>query len=117
MSAAFSNYTTTILVYLGIDNLAVWSLNLQSGVTGIYNFAWIMFQAAGAYTAGVLTLGPATGNGGFGHYIPGPLLPEPPPLLAAGVGAGALALGVGVVAPPRLRPRLPPDAIPVLSFL
>ncbi len=65
MSAAFSYYVTTILVYLGVDILAVWSLNLQYGVTGIYNFAWIMFQAVGAYTAGVLTLGPATGNGGF----------------------------------------------------
>ncbi len=103
MSAAFSYYVTTILVYLGVDILAVWSLNLQYGVTGIYNFAWIMFQAVGAYTAGVLTLGPATGNGGFEHYILGLQLPEPLPLLVAGVVAGALALVVGIVALRRLR--------------
>src|SRR5258708_38065699 len=62
-----------------------------------------MFQAAGAYTAGVLTLGPAAGNGGFEHYILGLQLPEPLPLLAAGLGAGALALVVGIVALRRLR--------------
>jgi branched-chain amino acid transport system permease protein len=103
VSAAFSYYVTTLLVYLGVDILAVWSLNLQYGVTGIYNFAWIMFQAVGAYTAGVLTLGPDTGNGGFQHYILGLNLPEPLPLLVAGVVAGALALVVGIVALRRLR--------------
>jgi branched-chain amino acid transport system permease protein len=103
VSAAFSYYVTTLLVYLGVDFLAVWSLNLQYGVTGIYNFAWIMFQAVGAYTAGVLTLGPDTGNGGFQHYIVGLRLPEPLPLLLAGMVAGALALVVGIVALRRLR--------------
>jgi branched-chain amino acid transport system permease protein len=103
VSTAFSYYVTTLLVYLGIDILAVWSLNLQYGVTGIYNFAWIMFQAVGAYTAGVLTLGPSSGNGGFQQYILGLNLPEPLPLLAAGAVAGALALVVGIVALRRLR--------------
>jgi branched-chain amino acid transport system permease protein len=103
VSSAFSYYVTTLLVYLGIDILAVWSLNLQYGVTGIYNFAWIMFQAVGAYTAGVLTLGPSSGNGGFQQYILGLNLPEPLPLLAAGAVAGSLALVVGIVALRRLR--------------
>ena len=103
MSSAFSFYLTTLLVYLGVDILAVWSLNLQYGVAGIYNFAWIMFQAVGAYTAGVLTLGPDTGNGGFQQYILGVRLPEPLPVLLAGVVAGALALVVGIVALRRLR--------------
>ena len=40
--------------------MAVWGLNLQFGVAGIVNFAFIIFQAAGAYTAAVLTLGPAS---------------------------------------------------------
>jgi ABC-type branched-subunit amino acid transport system permease subunit len=39
VSSAFSFYLTTLLVYLGVDILAVWSLNLQYGVAGIYNFA------------------------------------------------------------------------------
>jgi branched-chain amino acid transport system permease protein len=103
VNGAFSYYASTILVYLGVDILAVWSLNLQYGVTGIYNFAWILFQAVGAYTAGVLTLGPASGNGGFQQYILGLRLPEPLPVLLAGVVAGTLALVVGIVALRRLR--------------
>lgn len=103
MSSALSYYLSTILVYLGVDILACWSLNLQYGVAGIYNFAWIMFQAAGAYVAGVLTLGPASGNGGFQHYILGLNLPYPVPVFAGGIAAGALALVVGVVALRRLR--------------
>jgi hypothetical protein len=103
VNGAFSYYASTILVYLGVDILAVWSLNLQYGVTGIYNFAWILFQAVGAYTAGVLTLGPASGNGGFQQYILGLRLPEPLPVLLAGVVAGMLALVVGIVALRRLR--------------
>jgi branched-chain amino acid transport system permease protein len=62
-----------------------------------------MFQAVGAYTAAVLTLGPSSGNGGFQHYIAGMRLPFPLPLLAAGVVAGALALVVGLVTLRRLR--------------
>lgn len=103
MSAAVTYYATTLLVYLGVDILAVWSLNLQYGVTGIYNFAWVMFQAVGAYTAGVLTLGPATSNGGFQQYILGLRLAGPLPVLVAGAVAGALALLVGIVALRRLR--------------
>jgi branched-chain amino acid transport system permease protein len=103
VNAAFSYYASTLLVYLGVDILAVWSLNLQYGVTGIYNFAWIMFQAAGAYTAGVLTLGPSSGNGGFQQYIFGLRLPQPLPVLLAGLVAAALALVVGLVALRRLR--------------
>jgi branched-chain amino acid transport system permease protein len=103
VSSALSYYLSTILVYFGVDILACWSLNLQYGVAGIYNFAWIMFQAAGAYVAGVLSLGPESGNGGFQHYILGLNLPYPLPVIAGGVAAGALALIVGIVALRRLR--------------
>jgi len=48
-------------------------LNLQFGVTGIYNFAFIMFQACGAYTTAVLTLGRSTKS--FQHFILGYSLP------------------------------------------
>jgi len=103
VSSATSYYASTLLVYLGVDIMACWSLNLQYGVAGIYNFAWVIFQAAGAYTAGVLTLGPASGNGGFQQYILGLRLPYPLPVLAAGVVAGVLALLVGLVTLRRLR--------------
>lgn len=103
MSHAVSFYLSTILVYLGVDVLSVWSLNLQYGLTGIYNFAWIMFQALGAYTASVLTLGPSTANGGFQHYILGTALPFPLPILVAGAVAAVVSLPVGYVALRRLR--------------
>jgi branched-chain amino acid transport system permease protein len=103
MSSAFSYYATTLLVYLGVDIIAVWALNLQYGVAGVYNFAFIMFQAVGAYTAAVLTLGPSSDNGGFQHYVLGLNLPFPLPVIAAGLVAGALALVVGLVGLRRLR--------------
>ncbi len=58
MSLAWSFYISTVLVYLGVDVMACWGLNLQYGYTGILNFSFIIYQAAGAYTAAVLTLGP-----------------------------------------------------------
>ena len=103
MSQSMVYYVTTILVYLGVDILACWSFNLQYGVAGILNFAFIMFQAVGAYTAAVLTLGPSSGNGGFQHYILGWTLPFPIPILVAGVVAAALAYVVGFIALRRLR--------------
>ena len=59
MSVAWQFYISTVLSYLGVDVIACWGLNLQFGVAGLVNFAFIIFQAAGAYTAAVLTLGPA----------------------------------------------------------
>jgi len=98
-----SFYITTLLVYVGIDVMACWDLNLQFGITGINNFAFIIFQAAGAYTAAVLTLGPQSGNGGFQHYLFGASLPFPIPILIAGVVAGVLSFAVGLITLRRLR--------------
>lgn len=104
MSSAVQFYISTLLIYLGVDILACWGLNLQYGYTGLLNFAFIIFQAAGAYTAAVLTLGPAaSSNGGFQQYIAGATLPFPLPLLAAGVVGGVLSLIVGFVCLRRLR--------------
>ncbi len=96
-------YATTLLVYLGVDIMAVWGLNLQYGVAGVYNFGFIVFQALGAYVAAILTLGPSSGNGGFQAYVIGASLPFPIPELAAGVVCGLLSVIIGVVALRRLR--------------
>jgi branched-chain amino acid transport system permease protein len=96
-------YATTLLVYLGVDIMAVWGLNLQYGVAGVYNFGFIVFQALGAYVAAVLTLGPSSGNGGFQSYAIGASLPFPIPILAAGLASGLLSLVVGWIALRRLR--------------
>jgi branched-chain amino acid transport system permease protein len=97
MSTAYQYYAITLLVYFGVNTIACWALNLQYGVSGVLNFAFILFQAAGAYIAGVLTLGPTTSLS-FQHYILGASLPFPLPwLLAAAVG-GLLSFLVGTFA-------------------
>jgi branched-chain amino acid transport system permease protein len=103
VSLAWQFYVSTLLIYLGIDVMAVWGLNLQFGIAGIVDFAFIVFQAAGAYTAAVLTLGPASSNGGFQQYIGGANLPFPLPILAAGAVGGFLAFLVGLIGLRRLR--------------
>lgn len=103
MSSAAQLYLITLLVYFFVDLMACWGLDLQFGVAGVLNFAYIVFQAAGAYTTAVLTLGPSSGNGGFQHYIGGARLPFPLPLLAAMVVGVLLSLVVGFIGLRRLR--------------
>jgi ABC-type branched-subunit amino acid transport system permease subunit len=94
MSTAYQYYLITLLVYFGVNTIACWALNLQYGVSGVLNFAFIMFQAIGAYIAGVLTLGPRT-SFSFQQYILGASLPFPLPWLAAMAVGGLLAFAVG----------------------
>jgi branched-chain amino acid transport system permease protein len=95
VSAATQFYAITLLVYFGANVIAGWSLNLQFGVAGVMNFAFIVFQSAGAYTAAVVTLGPSTG---YQSYIGGWTLPWPLPLLAAAGVGGLLAWLVALFA-------------------
>jgi branched-chain amino acid transport system permease protein len=100
MSSAYQYYFLTLLVFFGVNTIACWSLNLQYGVGGVMNFAFIMFQSIGAYIGGVLTLGPSTGAS-FQQYILGATLPFPLPWLLAAAAGGLLAWLVGSFA---LRP-------------
>jgi branched-chain amino acid transport system permease protein len=102
VSVAWQFYFSTLLIYLAVDVMAVWGLNLQFGVAGISSFAFIVFQAIGAYTASVLTLGPAQ-SVGFQQYIGGANLPFPLPVLAAGIAGGLAALLIGLIGIRRLR--------------
>jgi branched-chain amino acid transport system permease protein len=95
------SYTATLLIYLGVNAVACWGLNLQFGVGGVMNFAFILYQAMGAYITAVLTL-PSASSGSAETYILGWHLPWPLPLIGAAVGGGVLALAVGSFA---LRPR------------
>jgi branched-chain amino acid transport system permease protein len=117
MSLAVEFYATTLLVYMGVWLLGAWGLNLQFGTAGLLSFAFVVFQAAGAYTAGVLSLGPQTDNYGFQHYIGGYALPFPLPLLGA-VAVGALiAVPIGLVALRRLRSDYQAVALLVISII
>jgi branched-chain amino acid transport system permease protein len=103
MSAATQYYIATILVYICVNVIASWGLDLQFGVTGVLNFAFILFQAVGAYTAAMLSLGPASASGGFQHYVIGVHLPFPLPIVGAMVVGGALSALIGLITLRRLR--------------
>jgi ABC-type branched-subunit amino acid transport system ATPase component/ABC-type branched-subunit amino acid transport system permease subunit len=100
MSAAWQFYIITLAVYFGINLIAGWSLNLQYGVAGIQNFAFIVFQSIGAYVAGITTIG-STSSAYGERIIFGASLPWPVPLLLAGLSGAVLAAVVGTFA---LRP-------------
>jgi branched-chain amino acid transport system permease protein len=102
LSVAWQFYISSVLIYLGVDIMACWGLNIQFGYAGLVNFSFIIFQAAGAYTAAVLTLGHAT-PGGIQEYVGGAHWPFPLPILAAGLVGGLLAAVVGAIGLRRLR--------------
>lgn len=96
-------YISSLAVYWIIGSIAGLGLNLQFGAAGILNFAFIIFQAMGAYVAALLTLGPDTSFGGFQQYIFGASLPFPLPLLGGVLAAGLLSLIIGAVGLRKLR--------------
>lgn len=117
MSSNQIYYVTTLLVYAGVDIMACLALNLQFGVSGLVNFGFIVFQAAGAYTAAVLSMPPETGNGGFQQYVLGLQLPFPLPWLGGALVGGLLAIPVGLVVLRRLRSDYQAIALLVLSVI
>jgi branched-chain amino acid transport system permease protein len=96
-------YVINLLIYAAVDAIACLGLSLQFGVAGITNFGFIIFQAAGAYTAGILALPADTANGGFQSYIGGWNLPFPLPWIGAAVVGGVLALPFTFLVGRRLR--------------
>jgi branched-chain amino acid transport system permease protein len=98
-----SFYLSTLMVYFFIDLLLAYSLNLQFGWGGVPNFALIMFQAAGAYAAAVVSLGPDNGINSFQQYVFGQSWPFPLPLVMATVAGGLLSLVVGSFSLRRIR--------------
>jgi len=110
-------YLTTIGVYAAVAIIACLGLNLQLGVSGIVNLSFIVFQATGAYAAGVLSLPPDTANGGFQAYVLGLQLPFPLPWIGGAVAAGILAIPIGLVVLRRLRSDYTAIALLVLSVI
>jgi branched-chain amino acid transport system permease protein len=96
-------YITTLLVYAGVDAIACLGLSQQFGVGGVTNFGFIIFQAAGAYTAAVLSLPSSSANGGFQSYIGGLHLPFPLPWIGAAIVGGVLAVPFAAIVGRRLR--------------
>jgi branched-chain amino acid transport system permease protein len=96
-------YITTLLVYAGVDAIACLGLSQQFGVGGVTNFGFIIFQAAGAYAAAVLSLPAASANGGFQSYVGGLGLPFPLPWIGAALIGGLISVPFAAVVGRRLR--------------
>jgi ABC-type branched-subunit amino acid transport system ATPase component/ABC-type branched-subunit amino acid transport system permease subunit len=106
-----------MLVYLGTDLLAAWGLNLEFGVAGVVNFAYIVLVAAGAYFYAVLTLGSPAASGGFQAYIIGLKLPVVLAIVIAALACGVLGCIIGVTGLKRLRADYQAMVMLVISIL
>ena len=96
-------YLVNLLIYAAVDAMACLALNQQFGIAGITNFGFIIFQAAGGYTAAILAMPPDSANGGFQSYIGGWNLPFPLPWIGATVAGGLIALPFTFLVGRRLR--------------
>ncbi len=103
MSSAQLFYLINLLIYAGVDIIACLGLNQQFGVAGVTNFGFIIFQAAGAYTAAILSLPNQSANGAFQSYIGGWNLPWPVPWIGAMIVGGLLAVPFTFLVGRRLR--------------
>jgi branched-chain amino acid transport system permease protein len=98
-----SYYLINLLIYAAVDAMACLGLNQQFGVAGVTNFGFIIFQAAGGYTAAILAMPNQSANGAFQSYIGGWNLPFPIPWLGAAVVGGMIALPFTFLVGRRLR--------------
>ena len=100
MSGAWQFYIATLIIYGFVYIIAASGLNLQFGVTGVYNFAFIIFQAAGAYCTAVPFPSSASGVPALHPWSPFPL-----PAAASGecTGGGCPWVGLGALTVRRLR--------------
>jgi branched-chain amino acid transport system permease protein len=114
---AWEYYLVVMLVYLGTDLLAVWGLNLEFGVSGIANLAYIVVVAVGAYTYAVCTLGPSSDLGGFQQYIGGFGLPWGLALVVAVLVGALVGAIIGLTGLKRLRQDYQAVAMLVVSLM
>ena len=98
-----SYYLINLIIYAAVDAMACLGLSQQFGVAGVTNFGFIVFQAAGGYTAAILALPADSANGGFQSYIGGWHLPFPIPWIGAAVAGGVIALPFTFLVGRRLR--------------
>src|SRR5437016_7261978 len=111
-------YAANLLIFAGVDIIACLALNLQFGVSGVVNFSFIIFQAAGAYAAAILSMPPDTApDYSFQMYVGGYQLPFPIPWIGGALAGGLLALPVGLVVLRKLRADYQAISLLVLSVI
>jgi branched-chain amino acid transport system permease protein len=103
MTAAQLFYIINILIYAGVDIIACLGLSQQFGVAGVTNFGFIIFQAAGAYAAAILSMPGDGAYGGFQSYIGGLNLPFPLPLIGGALAGAVVAVPFTFLVGRRLR--------------
>ena len=103
MTAAQLFYVINILIYAGVDIIACLGLSQQFGVAGVTNFGFIIFQAAGAYAAAILSMPGDGAYGGFQSYIGGLNLPFPLPWIGGALAGAVVALPFTFLVGRRLR--------------
>jgi branched-chain amino acid transport system permease protein len=106
-------FTLVILTFVGFQVILSLGLNLQWGIAGMLNLAYIGFMAAGAYVTAVLVLPKATLAGGT-NYILGLNWPFWAGMIGGIAAAGILALVVGFVV---LGRRLEAEYFAILSLV
>jgi hypothetical protein len=89
-------FALVILTFVGFQIILSLGLNLQWGVAGLLNLAYIGFMATGAYMTALVVMPKATLASGT-NYILGLGWPSWAGILAGIAAAGILALLVGVV--------------------
>ena len=121
MGSGWQYYITLLLVYLGVDIIACLGLNIQLGLAGVMDFAFIIFQAGGAYAYAIFSLG--SPNSSFGvaaggqSYFWGTALPFPLPFVLATLAGMLLALLCALMILPRLRGDYQAMAFLVISLI
>ena len=111
-------YAANLLIFAGVEIIACLVLNLQFGVSGIVNFSFIIFQAAGAYAAAILSMPPDTSpDYSFQIYFGGYQLPFPIPWVGGAVAGALLAIPVGLVVLRKLRTDYQAIALLVTSII
>lgn len=110
-----SYYASILLTYFFADVVAALGLDFQVGLSGIINFGFILFQAAGAYAVAVTTLGPPSAWFGTQTYFAGWSLPFPLPFVLAILVGVALSFLAGMLVLRRLRSTY--QAIVLLSLM
>jgi branched-chain amino acid transport system permease protein len=106
-------YILVILTFVGFQIILSLGLNLQWGIAGMLNLAYIGFMAAGAYVTAILVLPKATLASGT-SYILGLQWPFWAGMLGGIAAAGALALVVGFVV---LGRRLEAEYFAILTLV
>lgn len=114
---AWEFYLVVLLVYLGTDLLAAWGLNLEFGVSGVANLAFIVTIAAGAYGYAVFTLDTPAAGGSFQQYVGGFHQPFVIAVVAGGLAGSVVGVVIGLTGLKRLRQDYQAVAMLVVSLM